>query len=184
MNCWTEVRVNSVILTIKCIRFRDLEIRSLLHLSGWKAIPHFFLHSARRLMSSCSIRQSSWFVTGCSHPQIAFCLTRRSPVCHLWTSRRIVLEAECWWRGYCQRLHLQSILAVSGLWGKGKQESPGRVTSRSRSQPPTPRGREKVTQIDVKESLYLAVRGSLNAAVVQFHQQALVGAFRKSSMLR
>ena len=30
---------------------------------------------------------------------------------------------------------------------KGKQKSPGRATSRSRSQPPTPRGREKVTQL-------------------------------------
>ena len=32
---------------------------------------------------------------------------------------------------------------------KGKQKSPGRATSRSRSQPPTPGGREKVTQINV-----------------------------------
>ena len=32
---------------------------------------------------------------------------------------------------------------------KGKQESPGRGTSRSRSQPVTPGGREKVTQINV-----------------------------------
>ena len=32
---------------------------------------------------------------------------------------------------------------------KGKQKSPGRAKSRSRSQPPTPGGREKVTQINV-----------------------------------
>ena len=32
---------------------------------------------------------------------------------------------------------------------KGKQKSPGRATSRSRSQLPTPGGREKVTQIKV-----------------------------------
>ena len=32
---------------------------------------------------------------------------------------------------------------------KGKQKSPVRATSRSRSQPPTPGGREKVTQINV-----------------------------------
>ena len=32
---------------------------------------------------------------------------------------------------------------------KGKQKSPGRATSRSRSQPPTPGGREKVTKINV-----------------------------------
>ena len=32
---------------------------------------------------------------------------------------------------------------------KGKQKSPGRATSRSRSQPLTPGGREKVTQINV-----------------------------------
>ena len=32
---------------------------------------------------------------------------------------------------------------------KGKQKSPGRAISRSRSQPPTPGGREKVTQINV-----------------------------------
>ena len=32
---------------------------------------------------------------------------------------------------------------------KGKQKSPGRATSRSRSQPPTPGGREKMTQINV-----------------------------------
>ena len=32
---------------------------------------------------------------------------------------------------------------------KGKQESPGRATSRSRIQPPTPGGREKLTQINV-----------------------------------
>ena len=31
---------------------------------------------------------------------------------------------------------------------KDKQKSPGRATSRSRSQPPTPGGREKVTQIN------------------------------------
>ena len=34
-------------------------------------------------------------------------------------------------------------------WQKGKQKSPGRPTSRSRSQPPTPGGRENVTQINV-----------------------------------
>ena len=32
---------------------------------------------------------------------------------------------------------------------KGKQKSPGRATSRHRSQPLTPGGREKVTQINV-----------------------------------
>ena len=32
---------------------------------------------------------------------------------------------------------------------KGKQKSPGRPTSRRRNQPPTPGGREKVTQINV-----------------------------------
>ena len=32
---------------------------------------------------------------------------------------------------------------------KGKQNIPGRVTSRSRSQPPTPGGREKMTQTNV-----------------------------------
>ena len=32
---------------------------------------------------------------------------------------------------------------------KGKQKNPGRATSRSRSQPPTTGGREKVTQINV-----------------------------------
>ena len=33
---------------------------------------------------------------------------------------------------------------------KGKQKSPGRATNRSRSQPLTPGGREKVTQINVR----------------------------------
>ena len=32
---------------------------------------------------------------------------------------------------------------------KGKQKSPGRATSRSCSQPPTPGGKEKVTQINL-----------------------------------
>ena len=32
---------------------------------------------------------------------------------------------------------------------KGKQKSPGRATSKSRSQPPTQGGREKVTRISV-----------------------------------
>ena len=32
---------------------------------------------------------------------------------------------------------------------KGKQKSPGKATSRSRSQPLTPGGREKMTQINV-----------------------------------
>ena len=32
---------------------------------------------------------------------------------------------------------------------KGKQKSPGRTTSKSRSQPQTPGGREKVTQINM-----------------------------------
>ena len=32
---------------------------------------------------------------------------------------------------------------------KGKQKSPGRAASRSRSQPPTPGGRENVTQINM-----------------------------------
>ena len=32
---------------------------------------------------------------------------------------------------------------------RGKQKSPGRATSRSRSQPPTPGRREKVTQTNV-----------------------------------
>ena len=32
---------------------------------------------------------------------------------------------------------------------KGKQKMPGRATSRIRSQPATPRGREKLTQINV-----------------------------------
>ena len=35
------------------------------------------------------------------------------------------------------------------MFQKGKQKSPGKATSRSRSQPPTPGGREKVTQVHV-----------------------------------
>ena len=35
------------------------------------------------------------------------------------------------------------------FYQKGKQKSPGRATSRSRSQPLSPGGREKVTQINV-----------------------------------
>ena len=39
----------------------------------------------------------------------------------------------------CLRKHMQ----------KGKQKGPGRATSKSRSQPLTPGGREKVTQINM-----------------------------------
>ena len=42
--------------------------------------------------------------------------------------------------------HLSVVLEVKK---KSKQKSPGRATSRSRSQPPTPGGREKVTEINV-----------------------------------
>ena len=41
-----------------------------------------------------------------------------------------------------------SLLKVSNFDLKSKQKSPGRATSRSRSQPLTPEGREKVTQIN------------------------------------
>ena len=41
-------------------------------------------------------------------------------------------------------------VGLSVFWlQKGKQKSPGRATSRSRNQSPTPGGREKVTQINV-----------------------------------
>ena len=42
-------------------------------------------------------------------------------------------------------------ISVTGkiIFLKGKQKSPGRATGRSRRQPPTPGGREKVAQIDV-----------------------------------
>ena len=57
---------------------------------------------------------------------------------------------------------------------KGKQKSLGRATSRSRSQPPTPGGREKVTQINLciankqmhdkhKDQLPLPKKGDQNA---------------------
>ena len=40
-------------------------------------------------------------------------------------------------------------IVCKGMFHKGKQKSPERATSRSRSQPPTPGGREKVTQFNV-----------------------------------
>ena len=49
-----------------------------------------------------------------------------------------------------ERLHATlSIGPLCWVGAKGKQKSPGRATSRSRSQPPTPGGKEKVTQINV-----------------------------------
>ena len=42
--------------------FLDLEILMVLHLSGWKAIPHFFSHTASWFKSSCSRSQSCWLL--------------------------------------------------------------------------------------------------------------------------
>ena len=51
------------------------------------------------------------------------------------------------WKGTCVHFFIPSldVYAIE----KGKQKIPGRAESRRRSQPPTPRGREKVTQINV-----------------------------------
>ena len=40
--------------------FLDLDILMALHLSGWKAIPHFFSQAASLFRSSCSMSQSCW----------------------------------------------------------------------------------------------------------------------------
>ena len=51
-------------------------------------------------------------------------------------------------KGFRNTHHTNNIV-VFFVVVKGKQKSPKRATSRSRSQPPTPGGREKVTQIKV-----------------------------------
>ena len=42
--------------------FLDLEILMVLHLSEWKAIPHFFSLTASWFKSSCSRSQSCWLL--------------------------------------------------------------------------------------------------------------------------
>ena len=49
----------------------------------------------------------------------------------------------------CIDIYCFNMIHVRYMLEKCKQKSPGRATSRSRSQPPTPGGREKVTQINV-----------------------------------
>ena len=48
-----------------------------------------------------------------------------------------------------EHVWLNQVDVPSNISKNGKQKSLGRATSRSRSQPPTPRGREKVKQINV-----------------------------------
>ena len=97
----------------------------------WRFRFYFVLYCWKRNEHSCM--KLCW--------NLMFLKTLKGNLMFLPVFNEIVIRSE--------QLSPTSVTRVSYERQKSKQKSPGRATSRSRSQPPTPGGREKVRQINV-----------------------------------
>ena len=64
-------------------------------------------------------------------------------------SSGVTITNDLRWNTHVSNICTKANRTLGFLRRKGKEKSPGRATSRSRSQPTTPGGKEKVTQINV-----------------------------------